>query len=1069
MFNLATNIKHFKPGELHHVAVSWKLNTIEERDEMHIFIDGKEAPNIFKFGGKVPVRLNDKFRDVSKEVLYDFLVDDVDFCQNYTDGTISAGSSLFQSTSAAFTQEMIGRSIIFTSSVLAPTLVGGEYVIRSVIDENQVTLGRGDELDLITFQVSTGDIEFQFPPTAGIIAPVLTDLRNSRLSIFRTIPDGSTTEMSGIFYTVSNGEVSILRGTNVTKPKFRANLDTRVIEFVGEDSLCDYIATIESTDIDVHIETYGLNLENCKFKLNLSGSSYINGDDDIFSGQSVIKSRGTEPVSLEDVIVTRTILDRTVIDVLDPISITSSSHQVDFEIILENVNCVNNVSSQRGAINKQNLGRLLTLFFDSDNVDFCEFDGYEDGYQDGYLDGSVNTITVYGTTIDGINEETFFVDKNGNLEGTKFFTSVDRIAGTLLVVDPDYFEAALIELRETNPLTVSDNGGSKAEVFDYKNGHMVFTTAGSGGTFPFELHAGIYHMEYPSYLTLNLPSVGHDMHVGSDMNGSNQFGGIIDQFRVISEMSSDTRVTELTTAGTRSVTDDYNKSIPHCPDSQTLTLIPFDNPINLQSRRLRNTEFLNEDTNVKYTLDLSDREELLTVVNDELNFTSKMVNDGFSLDQSIRTFHEVHRAENGPLFNQADFYRNVEEFPKSDSSVNSSFYKSGNFTSGRGLLYLNNDGKFRKDEGTLEFWVSPAIDTFVDREKRYYVDIFSGKRERIQSKTSTVIELPNPAGEIISVKLLRSTKEFSGFYDTSEASTILFDEISRSQISGILEGGTGTDKDFGAGSKLSADGRKIYLSESLPGQKIDIMVTYIPLGSDGDRFSVFKNEYNQIVFAITADGIDNIVTVDIDWKKNTWHRVMCNYKTGTGTDSMRIFADGQEGGFIQYGAGIIYGTGYVYGQYIQGDSNRSKDFDIPLGDEFELIALGSDIFGDKNARSRMDNIRFSRITRNIVVDASGSSVDLNYSENLNTVAPVVEDDATTLMVNFDAIIEKIDKFATVIDPKGGIYNFDIEVIDNFDKVIGINDGEIEDLIVELVDRLKPAHTNALVKFTKSRC
>ena len=38
-----------------------------------------------------------------------------------------------------------------------------------------------------------------------------------------------------------------------------------------------------------------------------------------------------------------------------------------------------------------------------------------------------------------------------------------------------------------------------------------------------------------------------------------------------------------------------------------------------------------------------------------------------------------------------------------------------------------------------------------------------------------------------------------------------------------------------------------------------------------------------------------------------------------------------------------------------------------------------------------------------------------------------------------------------------------------DKVIGINDGEIEDLITELVNRLKPAHSNALVKFTKSKC
>ncbi len=117
----------------------------------------------------------------------------------------------------------------------------------------------------------------------------------------------------------------------------------------------------------------------------------------------------------------------------------------------------------------------------------------------------------------------------------------------------------------------------------------------------------------------------------------------------------------------------------------------------------------------------------------------------------------------------------------------------------------------------------------------------------------------------------------------------------------------------------------------------------------------------------------------------------------------------------------------------------------------------------------MDNIRFSRVMRTVIRDSGGNAVDLNYSSNLNTVMPVIKDDATTLLIDFDADLNKIDKFATVIDPVRGIYNFDIEVLDNFNKVIGINNGEVEDLIIDLVNRLKPAHTNALVKFKKLRC
>lgn len=1060
IFNLATNIKNFKPGELHHIAASWKLNTITERDEMHLFVDGQEAPNIFKFGGKIPVRVNDKFRDVSKEVLYDFLVNEISFCDQFTDGTIQAGNAIFQSAQVNFTQDMVGRSILITNSELAPSLVGGQYIIKSVIDSQQITLGRGNSVDLITFQISTNDLQFQFPPTAGLVSDVLTDLRNSRLAIFRTKSDTAVEEMAGIYYEINQGEVEIIKGENALKPKFRVNLDSRLIEFVGQDINCNYVATIDPTDLDVHIETYGLNLENSKQKIILSGSSYATGDAP-FSGQSVIRTIEAEPASLSDVQLTRIILDRTVIDIVNPIAESNLGYLVDFEIDLNDENGFNKISSESGQVSKQNLGRLLTLMVDSDNLNLCQVDGYADGF---------NIITVFGTTTDGIDQETFEIIKNGDMNGSKYFTSVNRVSGTLLITDPDYFEAALISIRETNSVSVSDNGGSSAEFFDYQNGNFIVTTTGSSGTFPFELHPGVYDLEYPAYLTLNLPRVGEKLYIGSDFNEQNQFGGLIDEFRIISELSSDTRITEQSTSGTRSVTSDYNKSIPFCADSQTLTLIHFDNPIELQSRRLRNTEFLDTSKNIKYTLSSAKQELLLSLVNDPDLFMSKMLNWGFSLDDANRVFYEVHRAGGGPLFNDADFYRNFVEFPKSDNSVNTNFGKSGNFTNGKGLLILNDSGQFRQDQGTIEFWVSPIIDTKIDNELRYYVDISSIKQERIKSTSSTLLELPNAAKEIVSVKLLQQTQQFVDFYTTSEKSTILFDEISRSEISGRLEGGTGTQKDFGLGSQLSADGNKITLVEALPGQNVDVIVSYIPLASQGDRVSIFKDTHSQIVFAITAGGIDNVVSVDVDWKKNSWHRIKCIYRTGTSSDTMRIFVDGVEGGIIRYGTGIIYGEGYIYGQYIQGEGQfRTNDYNIPLNDEFKLIAIGSDIFGSNNVRSRLDNIRFSRIIRDIVRDSQGLAVDLNYSSNLNTISPVVEDDVTTLLLDFDENGDKVDTFATIIDPEHGIYDFDIEVIDDFDRVIGINNGEIEDLIINLVNRLKPAHTNALVKFTKNRC
>ena len=117
----------------------------------------------------------------------------------------------------------------------------------------------------------------------------------------------------------------------------------------------------------------------------------------------------------------------------------------------------------------------------------------------------------------------------------------------------------------------------------------------------------------------------------------------------------------------------------------------------------------------------------------------------------------------------------------------------------------------------------------------------------------------------------------------------------------------------------------------------------------------------------------------------------------------------------------------------------------------------------------MDNLRFSREARDYPRDSSGNIIDPNYSSNTNTVKPVIEDDLTTLILDFGYDIYKTDNFATVIDPKLGIFNFDIEVIDDLDRVVSVNDGEIEDLIVLLVNKLKPAHCNALVKFPNKQC
>lgn len=1060
IFNLATNIKNFKPGELHHIAASWKLNTIDSADEMHLFLDGLEAPNIYKFGGKIPVRINDKFRDISKEVIHDFTTRDIEFYPTYDDGSVSSGDVIFTSAQANFTADMVGRSILITSSSLADK----EYIITSFIDSDQITLGSGNPIRTMIFDSTISGIKFKFPPTTF---STLTDLRNSKFSVYRTKANGAEEEMAGILYRVESGTINVYRGSNVIRPKFRANMDTRIIEFIGQNDDCEYVQTVLRGDLNVHLRTYGLNMENVKYKANIHSSSYYRDDPaSPFYSSSIFKNKEVEPASLEDVEITRLILDGYIVNIAE-----TDTDSTAFEVKFDDFDPIGYekgfymLTSEQGEspFTLTNKGRILTISFNSDNLDFST-------YRDGL---ALSYITIHGVAQDSVGapqtSETIEIFKNGEYNTQYYFKSIEKITGKIYFIDKDYSEAAVITLRERDSIFVSNNSGISAEIFDYINDYMILAWFNSYGSVPFELNPGWYIVEFPANLRVEFSEVGHDLYIGSSLDNSNKFGGAIDQLRIVSELSSDTRPTEIYTGGTRSVTEEFGKTVPACPDNQTLTLIPFNNPSDLQLRKLRTIRFLDTVNNVSYGLEDDERLVLSEYLNDEFKFVSQMIQWGYSEEDSVKTYHEVHKAGGGPIFNIADFYRNVEEFPRSNKSVNNYFGNSGNFTYGKGLLFVNNDNKLSKNEGTIEFWVSPNIDVTNDKEIRYLFDAYSGSTVRVTSRTSRLVELSNPAARIISVKLLNKKKEYSELYSVEESGSIIFDEISRATVSGVLEGGTGSDKDFSLGSTLSPDGLKIYLSESLPAENIDVVVTYLPTSATGDRLSIFKDPNSQLSFRIIAGGIENIVVANIEWKKNSWNRVVCYYKANSDFDTMRIYTNGDQGGQIRYGTYIPYGDGSVYNQFTQGDGqSRTYDYNLKISSDLKLFCIGSDIFGTGNCKSRIDNFRISNIIRKQISTPSGS-IDPNYSANLNTVYPVVKDNSTTLLLDFDSDYKKIEKFATVIDPKRGIYNFDIDVFDNFDRVINVNNGEVEDLIVELVNRLKPAHTDALVKFIKSRC
>jgi hypothetical protein len=340
---------------------------------------------------------------------------------------------------------------------------------------------------------------------------------------------------------------------------------------------------------------------------------------------------------------------------------------------------------------------------------------------------------------------------------------------------------------------------------------------------------------------------------------------------------------------------------------------------------------------------------------------------------------------------------------------------------------------FNNNSGTIEFWVSPIVDTYYDDENtRFYVDITSIENEEIVSTTATTVQLPRRARKVISVRLLSDS-------------------------------GTGTN--YFEGGELLVNGKTIVLGQQLPGQSTVVKVQYVPIDFNGDRVSIFKDGYGSLNFAIVAGDDLFKISYPISWRRNTWHRIMATWTTNStnNKDRMRLFVDGVEGGSITYGTpGLLYGSGIVYGSAAIGTINA--DFlttDINLTDTFGEIIIGSSFDRIASGSCRIDNLRFSSVARSPSLIGS-TAVDLNYNANLEAVSPVIDDNLTTGIFDFDMTMEETEFLATLLSKYTSQYQLDVIVDDSFRRIV--DSPEYKDLLVKIIKRLKPAHTNLFVKF-----
>lgn len=336
------------------------------------------------------------------------------------------------------------------------------------------------------------------------------------------------------------------------------------------------------------------------------------------------------------------------------------------------------------------------------------------------------------------------------------------------------------------------------------------------------------------------------------------------------------------------------------------------------------------------------------------------------------------------------------------------------------------------NSGTIEFFLSPMLDTYYDNgENRFILDITSLKTVSLSSTTSTTIILP--------------------FKVRSVNRVYLSNDATRTDLLGT--------------KGISSDGRTIRLPSRLPAQRIPVVVEYTPVDFYGDRISLYLDGYNNVNFSVTASNTTRVISREVNWSRGTWHRLMITWDVSNvdNIDQMRLFIDGTENNIITWGSpGFTWGGGHVWGTSSTSMSgSQALVDDINLTDEFSVISIGTDFAGAQPYLMRMDNLRFSSIARQ-PIRIGLFDYDLVWNDNISAMFPVIEDAYTKGIFDFDRSSTESEFLANLLTPEASLYSIGVEIDDGFNKIL--SSSRNREILLGLYQRIKPAHMRLFSKF-----
>jgi hypothetical protein len=661
----------------------------------------------------------------------------------------------------------------------------------------------------------------------------------------------------------------------------------------------------------------------------------------------------------------------------------------------------------------------------------------------------------YGLQDDGYG----VVRDNGNLFSAKdldnylFITSPAPVAGYYFItgVSTDRKSLSIVSTATGFPLPLTSFTDGTYQILnttDYRsglqNGFFTFEIKDSPGQ-PYLLGQGFYELEYSTYTRIKMNPLKNNVFLGSDFRMSHQLDAIMDQVKIYSIMLSDTRIGESIPSNQHSITKDYNSLKALKSDSSTLMLVSF--------------------------------------------------NDF-------------------PFVNSASFYIN----PTTDRQhFQSSVVVNENFGNSLVLLdkplIIENDGILdSRKQGSIEFWVNPLYDTGNDPNYRYYFDAYGAVIEEAVSVNNVSVKLSSPASQILRVTLNGGDPRIDYFaggkieIDTQRAIQEETVSVSNNivttarqilQVITVKIVGDATGTDYFTDGSVGTDKKTIYLGRTLPIANVPVIITYqpaennndkintqvirlnrklpyqnssvtveyLPKGLQGDRISIFKDNFGYINLLINASGTEYVVRGPTRWAKNTWHRVKTSYKLngGNNTDELRLWLDGYEYSNVLFGGGAIFGAyPNVMGGSVWGDGYAFTT-NISFKDPINELFIGSDYSLSKPVFSLIDNFRISNISRPIYAPY-GEPLDVNYTSNISMAFPVTKDLYTTYLLDFDSLVKLNDDFTTLKDRENGSFDFTVNIFDSFDIVSSSE--KVQEVLEKLIKVLKPANSRVFIQYIK---